>query len=97
MRVYEKTKFEIGGVKYYISKVLHLTTGSLSEVHFEQVHHPFTRFVRSGEKFLEKTRSIYTDEFFTRTDKLDMWLNAKPKTQQPHTSAGYLQNITGII
>ena len=36
-------------------------------------------------------------EFFTRTDKLDMWLNAKPKTQQPHTSAGYLQNITGII
>jgi len=36
-------------------------------------------------------------EFFTRTDKLDMWLNAKPKTHTPHLSAGYLQNITGII
>ena len=85
MRVYEKTKFEIGGVKYYISKVLHLTTGSLSEVHFEEINHPFTRFVRSGEKFLEKTRSIYTDEFVTTTE-LQQWYKKQYKQHHEHPS-----------
>ena len=85
MRVYEKTKFEISGVKYYISKVLHLTTGSLSEVHFEEINHPFTRFVRSGEKFLEKTRSIYTDEFVTTTE-LQQWYKKQYKPHHEHST-----------
>lgn len=68
MTVREKTNFELGGVKYYISKVLHLTTGQLSEVHFEQVHFPKLQFIRSGEQFLERTRSIFTGEVIKTTD-----------------------------
>lgn len=82
MTVREKTNFELGGVKYYISKVLHLTTGQLSEVHFEQVHFPHQHFIRSGEQFLERTRSIFTGEVIKTTDLQKFY-----KTQyKPHTA-----------
>ncbi len=83
MTVREKTNFELGGVKYYISKVLHLTTGQLSEVHFEQVHFPHEHFIRSGEQFLERTRSIFTDETITTTE-LQKWYAKRYKSHDQH-------------
>jgi len=82
MTVREKTFFQLGGVEYYISKVLHLTTGQLSEVYFEQVHFPKLQFIRSGEQFLERTRSIFTGEVIKTTDLQKFY-----KTQyKPHTA-----------
>lgn len=36
-------------------------------------------------------------EFFTRTDKLEMWLNAKTEVNQDYKSPLMRQNLTGII
>lgn len=83
MTVRPHTTFEIGGVKYYISKVLHLTTGQLSEVHFEQVNFPKLQFIRSGEQFLEKTRSIFPGEFVKTTD-LQNFYKTKYKADNEH-------------
>ena len=83
MTVREKTNFELGGVKYYISKVLHLTTGAISEVHFEQVHYPHEHFIRTGEQFLAKTRSIFTGETITTTE-LQQWYKKQYKSNEQH-------------
>ena len=85
-KVYALTKFELGGVHYYITKVVHNTNQSgIAEVHFEQVNFPHQRFVRSGSEFLTKTSLIFTDEQTTTTELQDFYRRQyKGHQDHPH-------------
>ncbi len=85
MRVREKTNFFHKNVKYHISKVLHLTTGKLSEVQFEMVHHPFTHYKYNGDDFLKRVGYLFPDETENNLTDLQRFFATDYKAAHPAT------------